>query len=108
MNLIKTTVSATPSRRVLKDIFSTITPIAVQWTKTFICREKQLLLKVASLRSAFRRRTMKVTKKMAVGIVLVVSDRPGKEENSALVSDERRFQRSLSYCVERVVNMALQ
>lgn len=44
---------------------------------------------------------------LLLGVILLVSDRPGKKENSALVSDEYRFQRSLRDSVERVVRFAM-
>jgi len=53
------------------------------------------------------RKIFDTKRKILLGVALLVSDRPGRKENGALVSNERRFQRSLNCVLEGIVKLAL-
>ncbi|MBU0722392.1 hypothetical protein KKA93_02990 [Patescibacteria group bacterium] len=53
------------------------------------------------------RKTLDSKRKILLGVALLVSDKPGRKENGALVSDERRFQRSLNCVLEKIIKLAL-
>ncbi len=53
------------------------------------------------------RKASDTKRKILLGVALLVSDKPGRKENRALVSDERRFQRSLNCVLEKIIKLVL-
>lgn len=50
---------------------------------------------------------LNINRRILFGAVLLISDRPGRKENNALVKNEFHFQRSLNNVLEGIIKLAL-
>jgi len=82
-------------------------PTPLVETNNFIIKNRKKFSTVDVELYDIIRKASDTKRKILLGVVLLVSDKPGRKENGALVSDEHRFQRSLNCILEKIIKLAL-
>lgn len=76
-------------------------------TNSFIIKNRKKISTIDVELYDIVKKALDSKREISLGAALLVSDRPGKKENHALVSDEYSFQSSLKFILEKIVDVSI-
>ena len=82
-------------------------PTPLVETKNFVIKNSKKFSTVDVELYDIIKNSLDSKRKILFGVALLVSDRPGRKENCAIVDNEHRFQYALKFLLERITKIAV-